>query len=210
MSDEQPPEAGGPSDAAAEPPTTPTPAVEAPSAEAAEPATPSTAEPGHRSGVQVPRWAAFLVAALVLVGVGFAIGWIAAPGGGTQTVSRPAGGFFPRGPGAGAGAGRLGGGFAGQGSGAFLGVEVQPATGSPQGASVVIVQSGSPADQAGLKAGDVITAVNGSTVTTPAQLSQDVQSHQPGDTVTVTYTRSGTSSQAQVKLGTRPSPSVQG
>jgi putative serine protease PepD len=68
---------------------------------------------------------------------------------------------------------------------------------------IASVQTGSPADQAGLKVGDVITAVDGNSVTDPSQLSQDISSHQPGDQVTITYTRSGASAQVQVKLGSR-------
>jgi putative serine protease PepD len=69
------------------------------------------------------------------------------------------------------------------------------------------VQSGSPADQAGLKAGDVITAVDGNAVASPAQLRQQIVAHQPGDHVTITYTRADASAQASVTLGTRGAPS---
>jgi len=186
-------------------PTEPQPPVEAASTEAKKPSEP----------IHVPRWAAVLVAALLLVGVGFAIGWFAAPGGNDHAV--PIGRLFPggrRGPGFNGPGGAFispGGGNGGgtqvpaQG-GAFLGVETSAASGS--GAPVVSVVSGGPADQAGLKAGDVITAVDGTTVVNPAALAQQIESHQPGDQVTITYTRSGSSSQAQVKLGTRSSTTV--
>jgi membrane-associated protease RseP (regulator of RpoE activity) len=209
MSDENPPEADAPRDAEATSDATVDDATEATPDVA--PAAPTS--PKSRSSVEVPRWVALVLAAVVLVGVGFAIGWFAAPGGGTQVITRPSGRIvFPGGGagGAGRGAGGPGGQFGGRAGGAFLGVETSPTSGSSSGVSVVSVESGSPAAQAGLQAGDVITAVNGSSVTSLAQLSQDIVSHQPGDQVTITYTRNGTSSQVSVKLGTRPAPSATG
>jgi len=222
MSDENPPEASPPDDSAPEgdaPTETSGEAAGGPPADATaeEPtqpttgaATPAPAAKAPRATVHVPRWVALLVAAAVLLGAGFAIGWIAAPGGGTETVSRPIPRFVFPGGGSGGSGGGFGGGAPGRVGGGFLGVEVGTASGSTPGVSVVTVQSGSPAAQGGLQAGDVITAINGSSVTSPAQLSQAIASHQPGDHVTVTYTRNGTSSPAQVTLGSRPAPSATG
>jgi S1-C subfamily serine protease len=42
-------------------------------------------------------------------------------------------------------------------------------------------------------------------VSTPADLARLVRSHQPGDQVTITYTRGGNSTDAQVQLGDRSS-----
>src|SRR5215472_13974446 len=157
--------------------------------------------------VHVPKWVVFVVGAVVLFGAGFGIGWAAAPGGNNSLfpgarIARPfapnGGGFF--GPGGGGGRFQV---PAPASGGAFLGVETNAASGT-QGASLVNVVSGGPADQAGLKAGDVVTAVNGTAVSSPAALAQQIESHQPGDQVTITYTRSGASSQVSVKLGTRP------
>jgi membrane-associated protease RseP (regulator of RpoE activity) len=158
--------------------------------------------------IHVPKWVVFVVGAVVLFGAGFGIGWAAAPGGDNSLfpgarIARPfipnGGNFF--GPGGGRGGLQAPPPTPATG-GAFLGVETTAASGT-QGVSVVNVVSGGPADQAGLKAGDVITGVNGTTVSTPAALAQQIESHQPGDQVTITYTRSGSSSQASVKLGTR-------
>lgn len=163
--------------------------------------------PAKRASFEVPRWAALAVAALVLLGVGFAIGWVAAPGGGGHHREFPAGRIFPGG-GRGQFPQRPGinpGGNPGATSPVFLGVATTDATGNA-GAQIATVAPGSPADQAGLKAGDVVTAVNGQSVTTAAQLAQQVRSHQPGDQVTITYTRNGASAQATVKLGTRGQP----
>jgi membrane-associated protease RseP (regulator of RpoE activity) len=173
--------------------------VETPSADAAPDAKKSDV-------IHVPKWVVFLVAAVVLFGGGFGIGWAAAPGGNNGPFFSPGfvrpfgpGGTFVT-PGGGGGGGRTQ--VPANPGGAFLGVETSSASGS-QGVSVVSVVSGGPADQAGLKAGDVITAVNGTTVSNPAALAQQIESHQPGDQVTITYTRSGSSSQASVKLGSR-------
>ncbi len=85
-------------------------------------------------------------------------------------------------------------------SGGFLGVAIQdPASGS--GAEITSVQSGSPAADAGLKAGDVVTKVDSTDIATAAALGQAIRSHSSGDTVTVTYVRDGTTTTAKVTLG---------
>ncbi len=208
MSDEN--EAAGPptEEAAASP--SPEPAAPPPAGPPTDPGA-APARPGRpRITFDLPRWVAAVVAAALLLGVGFAIGWIAAPGGGGEHhefIGRPVfpgqlprGGFGNGGPGANGGIGRGNGAVAP--SGVFLGVAVG-APSSGQGAQINTVQSGSPADQAGLKVGDVITAVDGTNITSAADLRQQIVGHQPGDTVTITYTRNGTSATAQVKLGTR-------
>lgn len=53
---------------------------------------------------------------------------------------------------------------------------------------------------AGLKAGDVITVVDGKTVTNSADLRSALANHKPGDKVTVTYLRNGKPVQAEVAL----------
>jgi membrane-associated protease RseP (regulator of RpoE activity) len=163
-----------------------------------------------RAAFEVPKWAALALAGLLLLGVGFAIGWVAAPGGGHDHR-----GEFPEGRGLPAPGGRqlpqlpgrvtprLPGPGTGSSSGVFLGVATQDATGTTPGAQIATVATGSPADQAGLKAGDIVTAVDGSPVTSAAQLAQQIRAHQVGDQVTITYTRAGASAQAPVKLAGR-------
>jgi putative serine protease PepD len=85
---------------------------------------------------------------------------------------------------------------------AYLGVAVTAANG---GVRVAQVRSGTPAKQAGLRVGDLIKAVNGKQVTSTSQLQGAIDARKPGDTVTIRYTRNGTSHTAQVKLATRPS-----
>jgi len=85
---------------------------------------------------------------------------------------------------------------------AYLGIHVADASSS--GAQITSVVSGSPADKAGLKAGDVITAIDGNDITSADDLTAQVGAHQPSDTITVTVTRNGASKNIKVTLGTRP------
>ena len=72
---------------------------------------------------------------------------------------------------------------------AFLGVELSAApTQSGSGATVLGVLSGSPAAKAGLKAGDVIIAVNGRTASSATGLTDLMTQYRPGDKVTITWT----------------------
>jgi len=86
---------------------------------------------------------------------------------------------------------------------AYLGVSVGDyAAGS--GAQVGTVRSGSPAATAGMKQGDVITAIDGQAVADANALTAAVGSHQPGDTIHVTVKRNGSTEQLTITLGTRP------
>ena len=72
---------------------------------------------------------------------------------------------------------------------------------------------GSPAADAGLQADDVITKVDDTAVATQNQLANRIGTHRAGDTVTITYLRSGTTHTARVKLTLRnafqlPTPST--
>jgi S1-C subfamily serine protease len=89
-----------------------------------------------------------------------------------------------------------------QGLPAFLGVSVQDTTG---GAGIAGVVSGGPADEAGITAGDVVTAVGGTTVSSAADLSSALEGYHPGDRVSITWTTtSGTSQTVTVTLTTGP------
>lgn len=68
------------------------------------------------------------------------------------------------------------------------------------GVVVYSVQSGMPAATAGLKAGDVITKVGDTYVTSSTDLQSALYSHNVNDTVKVTYYRDGKSHTANIKL----------
>ncbi len=96
---------------------------------------------------------------------------------------------------------------------AYVGVCIgDPLTGS--GAEVAAgencssaVVAGSPAAKAGLKSGDVITAINGSKVTSSDGFVAAISAYKPGDTVTLTVTSPGSGSKSRtikVTLGNRP------
>ncbi|MEY9839639.1 S1C family serine protease [Streptacidiphilus sp. EB103A] len=65
------------------------------------------------------------------------------------------------------------------------------------------VTAGGPADKAGLKAGDIITSLDGVQIDSGPTLVSEIWSHHPGDVVTVTYTRNGQSHTTSVTLGSR-------
>ena len=65
--------------------------------------------------------------------------------------------------------------------------------------------SGSPADKAGMTAGDTVTAFGGKAVDSQKTLSSLTQAHHPGDRVSVTWTdASGSSHTATVTLVVGP------
>jgi putative serine protease PepD len=85
---------------------------------------------------------------------------------------------------------------------AFLGVAVE--TGRT-GATITRVVDGSPAAKAGLRRGDVITAVDGTKIASADRLRGLVEAKRPGDNLSVRYSRAATSHTVRLKLATRPS-----
>jgi len=82
---------------------------------------------------------------------------------------------------------------------AFLGV------GLDTGTVVQGVYAGTPAADAGITAGDIITAIDGTAVSSSTQLRAAVAAHSPGDDVRVTWTDSnGSSHTANIALGKGP------
>jgi putative serine protease PepD len=86
----------------------------------------------------------------------------------------------------------------------YLGVLVGDAA-KGSGASLGRVTSGSPASKAGLKPGDVITRFGGEKIGSAADLTAAVAAKHPGDKVSVTYVRGGSTKTVTVTIGTRPS-----
>ena len=59
----------------------------------------------------------------------------------------------------------------------------------PNGAYIVSVEAGSPADKAGLKGGDILVEVNGNVIASSSELMNALEGSKEGDTVTVTVWR---------------------
>jgi serine protease Do len=75
---------------------------------------------------------------------------------------------------------------------------------STKGALIAQPQRGAPAEDAGLKAGDVIVAVNGDKIETSRDLARRIAALGPGKTVDLTYLRSGAEKTVKLKLGALP------
>jgi putative serine protease PepD len=88
---------------------------------------------------------------------------------------------------------------------AYLGVSVTAAADGTAGAQLADVRSGTPAAEAGLQAGDVLTAVDGDAVSSAAALQSAIDAKKPGDRVILDYLRDGAHRTVTVTLGTRPS-----
>ncbi|MCL6471272.1 MAG: trypsin-like peptidase domain-containing protein [Firmicutes bacterium] len=73
-----------------------------------------------------------------------------------------------------------------------------------KGAVVVEVVKGSPADKAGLKAKDLIIAVNGKAVESMDEVIAEVRQSKVGDTLKLTYLRDGKEGVAEVTLIEKP------
>jgi putative serine protease PepD len=109
---------------------------------------------------------------------------------------------------------------------AYLGVSVQeiPTTvadqlGAVAGVEITLVRSNTPAKDAGLvgstgkktidgqqypTGGDIITAIDGQSMTSSEAVQQAIDSHHPGDKISITYWRKGESHTVSVTLATRP------
>jgi S1-C subfamily serine protease len=97
--------------------------------------------------------------------------------------------------------------------GAFLGVASVTVTDdirqrfglqASKGALVVSVTPGSPADDAGLRQGDVVTSIGGDQISSSDDLGSAVRKHKAGDKVEVRWQRGSQQQSATVDLGSRP------
>ncbi|HLH89100.1 MAG TPA: Do family serine endopeptidase [Xanthobacteraceae bacterium] len=95
----------------------------------------------------------------------------------------------------------------------WMGVQVQPVTADiadslglkqPQGAIVDQPQPNSPAEKAGIKAGDVITAINGTPVKDSRDLARRIGATAPGTSVKLDIVRDGHDQTVQLTLGELP------
>ena len=90
---------------------------------------------------------------------------------------------------------------------AWLGIEGDDVVGdadSSDGALVRDVLPGSPAEKAGIVAGDVITSIDQRPVRSMLMLMVNLRSHDPGDEVSVEFRRGGQVSEVRAKLVPRP------
>lgn len=94
--------------------------------------------------------------------------------------------------------------------GGFLGVETRGLSDQlkkyfevEHGVLVESVVEASPAEKAGLKAGDVITEISGKKIEDYDDLIRTVNYYDPGETVEVKYSRKGKMSSVKVELGER-------
>ena len=103
----------------------------------------------------------------------------------------------------------------GKAQNAYVGVSLDPgvpggaaisntATTSANGCQQSPVVPGGPAAKAGIKPGDLITAVNGKRVTSVDDFVGTVATYSPGDTVTLTVKRHGQTEHIKVTLGAQP------
>jgi putative serine protease PepD len=87
---------------------------------------------------------------------------------------------------------------------AYLGVATQDVEGST-GAGIAEVRTGTPAAAAGLRNGDLVTKLDGTSVGSADELRRLVDAKTPGDKVELTVRRDGETTTVTVTLGTRPS-----
>jgi S1-C subfamily serine protease len=86
----------------------------------------------------------------------------------------------------------------------YIGVEVKEAGGGESGVVVKSIAPDGPAASSKLEPGDVITAIDGTTVSTVPELLDAIGQHQPGDTVELTVTRDGGQQDISVTVADRP------
>ncbi len=94
----------------------------------------------------------------------------------------------------------------------WLGVSVQTmegAGGPRPGVAIAGVESGGPGARAGLRAGDVVTAVNGEHIDSSLGLVRTIAEQPPGKTVTLEVRREGRAVSVPVTVGRRPAEETQ-
>jgi putative serine protease PepD len=91
---------------------------------------------------------------------------------------------------------------------AYVGVELNGK--SSGGAQVTATTPSSPAAADGIQPNDLVTAINGTAISSTDQFIATVDQYSPGDTITLTIKRGGQTLHIQLKLGTRPASSPTG
>jgi S1-C subfamily serine protease len=86
-------------------------------------------------------------------------------------------------------------------SGAVMGVRFEPSEKGDKGVTIEEVAHSGPADQAGLKAGDMVIQVKGETVNHTSAVRRVLSKCRPGDVVKVRFLRKGKEDEKEVQLG---------
>lgn len=91
----------------------------------------------------------------------------------------------------------------------WLGVSAEPVPpgpgrDSPSGVRIAQVNAGGPAARAGVRQGDIVTAVNDTPIDSPRSLARTVAQLPPGTNARLSLLRQGRPQQITVPLGTRP------
>jgi S1-C subfamily serine protease len=90
---------------------------------------------------------------------------------------------------------------------AYLGVSTGTASGETAGAQVAEVVKGSPAAEAGLQQGDLITALGEEAIASTEDLVAAIATREPGESVTLEVERDSQKTSLKVTLGTQPAES---
>jgi serine protease Do len=72
-----------------------------------------------------------------------------------------------------------------------------------EGVTISNVRTGGPADQAGMKVGDTITAVDGKRIRTGDELVDEISNHKPGAKAQISFLRNGQTQNVSVTLADR-------
>ena len=80
--------------------------------------------------------------------------------------------------------------------------------GMPKGAAIRSVEQGSPAEQAGIQANDIVTAVNGETIENRDELAKMISACEPGDKLELTIYRMGETLSVTVTVGEKKQDAI--
>jgi S1-C subfamily serine protease len=81
---------------------------------------------------------------------------------------------------------------------------IHETTGAAAGAALVAVQRGSPAERAGLRAGDTVVSINGKEIGDTVALINETAALSPGTKAQFKVLRGGETASLAVELGQRP------
>jgi serine protease Do len=91
------------------------------------------------------------------------------------------------------------------GNGAAIGIRMdeRPPAGAAKGVHIIGIAADSPAAEAGLEEGDIITEIGGETALDYRQVHEVIRQRQPGDVLELRYRREGKTATARVRLASR-------